>query len=572
MRDNITTKYQNWQHIPWDEVNERVRDLQDRIVKATLDNNMRIVYQLQNQLVTSVEGRALAIRRVVTSSGGKTPGIDKVTWDKPLERFNAIHELGMITKNPNQYKSKPLKRVMIPKSNSTEMRPLGIPTLMDRAVQAVYHLGVDPVVEAKSDPNSFGFRKGRSQHDAIAYIRSRLDKTVSPEWILETDIAKCFDKINHDFLLKETPICHKQVLKEWLKSGYVFEGKYTSTDEGTPQGGIISPTLCNVALNGIETVIMKQYPLRKVTDGQRPKVTVFRYADDMVITGCQKEILLQVKETVKEFLAVRGLELKEAKTRICHIQEGFDFLGFNVSRKEYNPFLNNHTTQPTVLIIKPSDKAIKSIKSKIREIITKYREIEKIISELNPVLRGWANYFSISYHSQATFIKIGHTVWKSMMNWVGRKHPHQSIERASAKYIVRGKTPSNHKWVWGTEKPDTEKENRQVILNIAETQIKTQPLLKLDKNPYLKEHKEYFDKRAVKKFDAKFRDLILKKYNHICSICNESLHNGENIELHHIKPVKEGGKYTISNIQPLHQLCHISITHANKKVDEAKIN
>lgn len=171
----------------------------------------------------------------------------------------------MITKNPNQYKSKPLKRVMIPKSNSTELRPLGIPTLMDRAVQAVYHLGVDPAVEAKSDPNSFGFRKGRSQHDAIAYIRSRLNKTVSPEWILETDIAKCFDKINHDFLLKKTPICHKQVLKEWLKSGYVFEGRYTNTDEGTPQGGIISPTLCNVALNGIETVIMKRYPYSQAT-------------------------------------------------------------------------------------------------------------------------------------------------------------------------------------------------------------------------------------------------------------------------------------------------------------------
>nr|AYE93236.1 hypothetical protein C0995_000069 [Termitomyces sp.]AYE93256.1 hypothetical protein C0995_000063 [Termitomyces sp.] len=588
MRENTTIKYKSWQHITWVEVNERVRDLQDGIVKATLENNMKLVYQLQNQLVTSVEGRALAIRRVVTSSGGKTPGIDKITWDNPQDRFNAIHELGMVTKNPNLYKSKPLKRVMIPKNNSNELRPLGIPTLMDRAVQAVYHLGVDPAVEARSDPNSFGFRKGRSQHDAIAYIRSRLDKTVSPEWILETDIAKCFDRINHDFLMKETPICHKHVLKEWLKSGYVFEGKYTNTDEGTPQGGIISPTLCNVALNGIEPMIMKQYPPRKVTDGQRPKMTVFRYADDMVITGSQKETLLQVKETIKDFLAVRGLELKEAKTRICHIQEGFDFLGFNISRKKYNPFLNNYTEQPTVLIIKPSDKAIESVKNKIREIIAKYSEIAKIISELNPVLRGWANYFNISYHSppafalrakgllegakEETFIKIGHFVWKSMMNWVVRKHPNQSVQRMTAKYIVQGKNPSNHKWVWGIEKSDHEKENRQVIQNIAETQIKTQPLLKLDKNPYLKEHKGYFDQRAVKKFDAKFRELILKKYNHICSVCNETLHNGENIELHHIKPVKEGGKYTVSNIQPLHQLCHISITHAYKKDEESRKN
>ena len=327
---------------------------------------------------------------------------------------------------------------MIPKNNSNELRPLGIPTLIDRAAQAVYHLGVDPVVEARSDPNSFGFRKGRSQHDAIAYIRSRLDKTVSPEWILETDIAKCFDKINHDFLMKETPICHKHVLKEWLKSGFVFEGKYSSTDEGTPQGGIISPTLCNVALNGIEEVIMTQYPLTKVIDGQRPKVTVFRYADDMVITGSQEEHLLEIKEIVKNFLAERGLELKESKTKISHIQDGFDFLGFNISRKKYNPFLNNHTEQSTVLIIKPSDKAVKSIIEKIRKIIVNHNEITKIISELNPVLRGWANYFRISYHSQATFIKIGHLVWKSMMGWVKRKHPNQSIERMTKKYIVKG--------------------------------------------------------------------------------------------------------------------------------------
>jgi RNA-directed DNA polymerase len=299
---------------------------------------------------------------------------------------------------------------MIPKNNSNEMRPLGIPTLMDRAVQAVYHLGVDPAVESRSDPNSFGFRKGRSQHDAIAYIRTWLDKTYSPEYLLETDIAKCFDKISHDYLMKATPICHKNVLKEWLKSGYVYEGKFFKTEEGTPQGGIISPTLCNIALNGIETKIREVYPVNKTMKGGKPKVYVCRYADDMVITGSQKETLVEVKEIVKTFLAERGLEIKEAKTRIGTIYDGFDFLGFNISRKKYNPFLNKHTNQPTVLIIKPSDKAIKAIKSKIREMISKNPNIAKLISEINPVLRGWANYFSISYHSQKTFIKIGHLV------------------------------------------------------------------------------------------------------------------------------------------------------------------
>ena len=180
-------------------------------MKATLKDNMKEVYRLQEVIVISFEGRALAIRRVVTSSGGKTPGVDNIIWDTPKARFHAIKELGLITKNPSSYKSSPLKRVMIPKNNSTELRPLGIPTIMDRAVQAVYHLAIDPVVEVRSDPNSYGFRKGRSQHDAIAYIRSWLDKSYSPEYILETDIAKCFDKISHDFLMKATPICHKHV-------------------------------------------------------------------------------------------------------------------------------------------------------------------------------------------------------------------------------------------------------------------------------------------------------------------------------------------------------------------------
>lgn len=172
---NKTNRANNWQEIIWKQVNLKVRDLQDKIVKATLTNDMGTVYKLQNKLITSFEGRAAAVRRVVTSYDGKIPGIDNITWEIPTDRFKAIFELGKITKNPNKYKSQPLKRSRswaANKNNSTELRPLGIPTLIDRAVQAAYHLAIDPVVEVRSDPNSYGFRKGRSQHDAIAYIRS----------------------------------------------------------------------------------------------------------------------------------------------------------------------------------------------------------------------------------------------------------------------------------------------------------------------------------------------------------------------------------------------------------------
>lgn len=536
---------------------------------------MKKVYQLQNQLVTSFEGRAAAVRRVVTSSKVNIPGIDNETWNKPSERLNAIYELGKITKNPKSYKSKPLKIVMIPKSSLPHLLqkwgPLGIPTLTDRSVQAVYHLAIDPVVECHSDPWSFGFRKERSQHDAISYMRTRLDKSNSPHYVLEMDISKCFDKLSHEFLMKATPICHKDVLLKWLKSGYIYEGKFTETEEGIPpafwEWGIIYPTLCNIALNGIEPEI-RDNPLilkwRNMVDGA-PKVSVCRSGYDMIITGKNEEILITAKEIIKQFLAIRSLEFKDAKTRIVHMRSnnGFDFLGYNFSRNRYNPILNNPTNQPTVLIIKPSNKAGDALRIKIKETLIRYStSIEKIVSELNPVLREWSNYYRISYHSQNTFIKIGHFIWFSMMRWVANKHRNMSIKKAVAKYIVTGKTPSRHKWIWGVNKRDKEKENWEIIKNISETKIKTYSLLKLDRNSYLKENRDYFDSRNKEDIEGKFRKLIYNKYNHICPVCKESLHNGEKIELHHIIPVREGGEYTKTNIQPLHQLCHISITHS----------
>jgi len=291
----------------------------------------------------------------------------------------------------------------------------------------------------------------------------------------------------------------------------------------------------------MEDLIRKAFPARKVTDGSRSKVNLFRYADDLIVTVTNEKTLTQIKHIIAEFLKIRGLELKDSKTRIVNISTGFNFLGFSISRKPFNPRLNKKTDQKTVLIIKPSDKAVKSIKQKIREIISKNNELARIIKEINPVLRGWGNYFSISYHSQATFISVGHFVWTLMLKWVMKKHPNMSLMKAVSKYTVKGKTASNHKWVWGINQLNTEEMNRLTIFNISETAIKTHKLLKLDLNPYLLENKAYFQKRIISRNSAKFREAIFKIYNQLCPICGESLHNGEKVELHHIKPVKEGG-------------------------------
>ena len=255
MKTNKKEFKNEWHLIDWKKAEAVVKDLQEKIVIATLKENIKEMYHIQWKILNTFEAKVLAIRKVITNKGKGTAGTDGIVWKSPKDYWNAIQALTEIIRNPQEYRAQPLRRVWIPKANSKELRPLGIPTILDRAVQALYHLGVDPAVETNSDPNSFGFRKFRSTQDAITAIRSLLDKKSSPSWILEADISKCFDKISHEFLMKRTPICHKMVLKQWLKSGVMEQLNYMETDAGTPQGGIISPLLCNVALNGIEEYI-----------------------------------------------------------------------------------------------------------------------------------------------------------------------------------------------------------------------------------------------------------------------------------------------------------------------------
>jgi RNA-directed DNA polymerase len=368
-----------WHEIDWKKAEKTIKNLQEKIVIATLDNNFKEVYRQQWILIRSVEAQSVAIRRVITNKGGKTAGTDGVVWTDPQEYLEAVRKLSCIIKDNKNYEAQPLRRVNIPKGNG-EVIPLGIPTMMDRAVQALYHLGVDPVVETQSDPNSYGFRKNRSAHDAITAIRNHLDKDNHPRWVLEADIPHR-GKISHEFLLKHTPILHKNVLEQWLKAGIMEELNHIETTEGTPQGGIISPTLCNVALNGVEKAIGKANPNKR---GISAGVHVIRYADDLIITSKSKEIAFKNKDILSEFLNERGLTLSNKKTRITHVKEGFDFLGFNIRRSKLNLRLNKITEQETVLIIKPREKSIAKLKNSLKRIIIMHKPLEKIVAEANP--------------------------------------------------------------------------------------------------------------------------------------------------------------------------------------------
>lgn len=546
----------DWHKINWKKAEDKIKDLQEKIVIATVNKDFKKVYLIQWMIISSFEGKALAVRRVITNKGGKTPGVDEIVWNKPSDYWKAILTLTEVAKNPNEYKASPLRRVWIPKPGSKEKRPLGIPTLIDRAVQALYHLGVDPVVETQSDPNSFGFRKYRSTQDAITAIRSLLDKNNHPRWILEADISKCFDKISHEFLMKHTPICHRIVLEQWLKSGVMEELNFMETDEGTPQGGIISPTLCNIALNGVEKIIKEANPLRK---GISTGVHLIRYADDIIITARTKEIATRNKDILSEFLTKRGLSLSENKTKVTHIKEGFDFLGFNIKRRIWNPKYNADTDQETVLIIKPSEKGIKKLKGTIRKIINMNKPLKKIISEANPVLRGWGEHKRISYHTQEVFISIDHWIQTKMRKWA---YWHKgSVRENINKYLIR---TDNRKWNWGISL-------KEKLINLAEISIIQLRPLKLDRNPYIRENLKYFNKRREKIIEAKFRSTLYKKFEQTCPVCGETLHNGEIVELHHIVPQKSQGKYSLENIVPLHQICHQQVSHGNRSLERLKV-
>lgn len=330
----------SWKKIDFSRCERKVRKLQFRIAKAQKEGRYNKVKALQHLLVTSFEAKVLAVRKVTTNKGKRTAGIDHVLWDTDARKINAVCSL-----KRRGYKALPLKRVNIPKKNG-KMRPLGIPTMKDRAMQALYLMALEPITETTADANSYGFRKFRSTADAIDALHRWLSRDCSPQWILEGDIKGCFDHISHQWLLDNVRI-DKRILEKWLKSGVVFNKMPQPTVEGTPQGGIISPILANTTLDGMERMLKERYRVNYI-DGRlyHPKVNYVRYADDFIVTADKRETLEDVKCMLIEFLRERGLTLSEEKTLITHISEGFDFLGFNV--RKYNG----------TLLIKPSTPGI----------------------------------------------------------------------------------------------------------------------------------------------------------------------------------------------------------------------
>jgi len=460
-----------WTTIDWSKIEKAVYRLQMRIAKARRQKRFGKVKSLQWLLTHSMAAKLWSVKRVTSSQGAKTAGVDGKLYKSSGKKLQLAK--GLKTRS---YKAQPLKRVYIPKSNGKK-RPLGIPTLYDRAMQALYLLALEPIAEMQADSNSYGFRPRRSTADAIEQAFRVLAGKHCAQWILEGDIKSCFDSISHDWLLNNVLI-DKRILREWLKAGYIEDQTLFPTAEGTPQGGIISPVLANLVLDGLEKAITK------LARGKtRHKVHMIRYADDFIITGDSQEVLENdIKPIIVEFLEQRGLTLSNEKTSITHIDKGFNFLGFNIRKYQGK------------LFIKPSKESIKSFLMKIRCVVNanKTATAWELIGQLNPKILGWVNYYRHSV-AKSVFTYVDDCIYRRISRWTRRRHNNKNMSWIRNKYFHRC---GSDNWVFfGTQKREDGVKGIVNLANASFTPIKRHIKVKMKARLYDPKYTNYFVNR-----------------------------------------------------------------------------
>ena len=530
-----------WDQIDWPTVHRRVRGLQIRIAKATRDRDWRRVKALQRFLVNSYSAKALAVKRVSENDGKRTPGVDGEIWTTPEAKWQAVQRL-----NSRGLRPQPLRRVYIPKRGSTKKRPLGIPVMIIRAQQAQHLLSLEPVAETRADPHSYGFRSNRGTQDAIGRVFNLLCKKTSASWILEGDIKGCFDNFGHSWLERHIPM-DKEVLSGWLKAGYVESGKLFPTEAGTPQGGIASPTIANVALDGLEGVLTERFGSTHPAMN-RLRVRLVRYADDFIITGTSKELLeKEVKPCVEAFLAERSLELSQEKTKITHISEGFDFLGQNVRKYD------------GTLLIKPSAKNVKAFLDKVRETIRVNRSAkqETLINLLNPMIRGWANYHR-HVVAKKTFGTVDNHIWHALWRWARRRHPNKSCQWVRGRYL---RTLGHRHGVFATQTRGYDGKPRMLsLISASDTRIVRHVRVKSDANPFDPAWDSYFAERQGTRMLARlqgrgFPKRLWQQQNGQCPGCGQPIIEDDRWVIRPVVPFKSGGPRSFANLKMLHSPC-----------------
>lgn len=564
-----------WNNIEWSSLQKNVRKVQYQIYKARRNGNMERVHFLQKLLIQSKSAKLVATHRVTTLNKGKrTAGIDKVVLLNPQEKL----QLAMTLKIDGQ--ASPIRRVWLPKPGKKEKRPLGIPIIRDRAKQELVRLALEPEWEAVFEPNSYGFRPGRSCHDAIEAIFLNM-RGGAPKWVFDADIRKCFDTIDHETLLGklETFPLIRQQIKAWLKAG-VMEGyanapktlEILETKAGTPQGGVISPLLANIALHGLENHLkdfVANLPLKPHPDANRGKATkkkalgIVRYADDFVLIHRNKEILeLCITET-QVWLSKMGLAISEEKSALRDSRNGFQFLGFQiiVVRK---PTVGNYKIK-----IQPSKKKQADLLAKVAKIVKNNISISSydLISMLRPVIIGWANYYRYC-ECKKIFSKLTHLIFQKLRAWVfrrdtrnGRLNIKQRYFPSGKEYIFDGRIYRDN-WILNGKKffsKEVKKEN--FLPHISWVKSLKHIKVKEDESPY--SNSIYWAMRSIKNSPYSLRvTKLLKKQNQTCTWCKRKFTTFDSTswEIDHIIPKSKGGKDTYDNLQLLHKSCHLEKT------------
>ncbi len=549
-----------WKNIPWRKLERRVFKLQKRIFKASQRGDAKAVRRLQKTLMRSWSAKCMAVRRVTQDNQGKkTAGIDGIKALKPEQRLELVNNLSL------SRKAKPTRRVWIPKPGTEEKRPLGIPTMADRASQALVKQALEPEWEAKFEPNSYGFRPGRSAHDAIEAIFGCISRKA--KYVLDADISKCFDRINHEALLAKlnTSPTIRQQIKSWLKSGVLDDKTLFPTNEGTPQGGVISPLLANIALHGMEQRINQAFPEKEIWSkgkrvGRQNPAHLIRYADDFVISHESLEVVRQCQEIIAEWLEQMGLELKPSKTKLTHTLNeyegsiGFNFLGFTVRQHPVGKHQSSKSTKGEVLgyktLITPSQEAMSRHHGKHRKIIKFHQASNQLqlINELNPVITGWSKYYSTVVSSKH-YSKLDNWLYQLLRSWAKRRHSQKNQHWISSKYWLIDKGGG---WRFAAKIQDSIKKIAKHTETLIERHIKVQS----NRSPYDGDW-VYWSSRMGRHPEVNGRvAALLKRQKGKCPECRLYLSEGDILEVDHIFPRSQGGKDEYVNLQLLHRHCH----------------
>jgi RNA-directed DNA polymerase len=536
----------DWQRIDWRKANRLVSNLRQRIFRATQQGDWAKVRSLQKLMLRSYSNTLVSIRRVSQENTGKrTPGVDKVVVKTPSLRGRLADLL--MTKQP--WKARPARRIYIPKANGKQ-RPLGIPTILDRCLQARVKNALEPSWEARFEGISYGFRPGRGCHDAIGkiYLLARPNKT--KKWVVDADIKGAFDHIDHEYLLRTIgDVPGKELIKQWLKAGYVDRDVFHETGEGTPQGGVISPLLANIALHGMEEALGVRHNSKGQITSKRAMV---RYADDFVVFCESKEDAEKVIGELTCWLAERGLALSQEKTRIVHLTEGFDFLSYNVRL-----YKDSQTRTGWKLLITPSKNAVKKVRDKLKEqwLSLKSASAAATCYQLNPIIRGWANYHRVVAASR-TFKAMDHWMFRRACRWAKSRHHQKSAAWRSHRYWGRLNPEREDNWVFGDKRTGVH------MLQFAWVTMRRHALVKGKASPDDPALREYWRQRRIAtatELNAK-QSRLAKRQEGVCNVCNASLFNGEALEVHHTLP-KQDPRRNDERYQWLaHLMCHQQLT------------